>query len=257
MLMDSELTGKDYLNDPSHWRCFVAYKISLKRYGKMPGQVVEQLGSEMYAFQTESDGVILVEGVNREEKRTTYAERRIPSISSDYMGRCLRQRLGSPFFLRDGEWLLEPRQTNTFHQFKRTANDSLCSTATRQKIRKPNHSNFFRQYHRHKIRQQIRRNRIRTSARRGYTNARNTQQISARSTGISYSRHIEHSSRQIQPEDATALRMDITQTLVSAPTAYMGKEEHEDRCLRTENQSPTSDLLEPFQKVCKRQTLWI
>ncbi|CEI93183.1 hypothetical protein RMCBS344292_07423 [Rhizopus microsporus] len=245
MPMDSKFTGKDYLNDSSHRRCFVAYKISSKRYDKMPEQIVEQLGSEMYTFQTESDEVILVEGMDRKEKRTTYTEGRILSTSRDYMGRCFRQRLGSSFFLRDDEWVLEPRRASTSHQFKRTINDPFCSTITRQKIRKLNHSNFFRQHHRHKIRQQIRRSRIRASARRGYTNIRITQQISARSTGISHSRHIEHPSRQAQPEDITAQRMDITQTLVSAPTAHMGKEEHEDRCLRIKNQSPTSDLLEP------------
>ncbi|CEG76160.1 hypothetical protein RMATCC62417_11094 [Rhizopus microsporus] len=39
--------------------------------------------------------------------------------------------------------------------------------------------------------------------------------------------------------------MDVVQTLVSTPTTSMGKEEHEDRCLRIENQSSTSDFLEP------------
>ncbi|CEI95290.1 hypothetical protein RMCBS344292_09480 [Rhizopus microsporus] len=42
--------------------------------------------------------------------------------------------------------------------------------------------------------------------------------------------------------------MDITQTLVSTSTAHMGKEENEDRCLRIENQSRTSDLLEPSSR---------
>ena len=40
----------------------------------------------MYTFQTESDGVILVEGMDREEKRTAYTEGRILSTSRDYMG---------------------------------------------------------------------------------------------------------------------------------------------------------------------------
>lgn len=116
----------------------------------------------------------------------THTEGRIWSTSSGYMGRCLRQRLGSPFFLRDDERLLEPRRTNTPYQFKRAANDSLCLTDTRQNIRKLNHSDFFRQHHHHKVRQQIRKNCIRIPARRGNTNIRNTQQASARSTGISY-----------------------------------------------------------------------
>jgi hypothetical protein len=90
MPMSSELTGEDYFHDPSHRRCFVAYKISSKRYGKMPEQVVEQLGSEMYTFQTEADGVILVKRVGREEKRIVYTEGRVSSASGDYMGRCLR-----------------------------------------------------------------------------------------------------------------------------------------------------------------------
>jgi hypothetical protein len=70
MPMDSELTGENYLSDPSHRGCFVAYKIPSKRHGKIPEQVVEQLEREMYIFKSESDGVILVERVDREEKRT-------------------------------------------------------------------------------------------------------------------------------------------------------------------------------------------
>lgn len=85
--MDSELTGKDYLNDPSHRTCFVVYNISSKRYGKMPEQVIEQLGSEIYIFQTDSYGIILVKRVDREKKRIIYIEGRIPSTSSDHMGR--------------------------------------------------------------------------------------------------------------------------------------------------------------------------
>ena len=67
MPMDSDFTRKDYFNDHSHRRCFVAYKISSKRYSNISEQVVEQLGSGMYTFQIQPYGVILMEGMDREK----------------------------------------------------------------------------------------------------------------------------------------------------------------------------------------------
>lgn len=197
MSMDRQLAGENDIGYTSNWGSTFTHKVFTTGSSEKPASEPSAMGCKLQLIDSEQTGTPMVEDMEPTKKRLTNTEGSSHTRSS-YSRRRVQFRMGRSFKPRQYSRTMERRRTITIHQRSRIKNNFVCTPITRSKISWKRYKNLYRQHHRVKVRNKVRRNFISYLTRSRSRNTRTLQSISAPDRIPAHSGDSEYSSRQAQ-----------------------------------------------------------